>query len=192
MERRALVALAISRKTTNACPLIFSVLRATMSMMGPNWEKMAYRDFFSSGGCVCVSGQHAHSLRTACSQSGQHAHSFRTICSQSQDSMLTVSGQHAHSFRTACSQFQDNMLTVSRQHAQSQDSMLTVSGQHAHSFRTACSVSGQHAQFSGQHAQFQDSMLTVSGQHPHSFRTACSQFQDILYCKTHPPSSLSR
>ena len=92
---------------------------------------------------LTVSGQHAHSFRTACSQSGQHAHSqdsmltVRTACSQFQDSMLTVSGQHAHSFRTACS----------------------VSGQHAHSLRTACS-------------QFQDSMLIVSGQHVHSLRTS--------------------
>lgn len=48
MDRRALVADEMSWNTTNACPLIFSVFMATMSRMGPNWEKMAYRDFFSS------------------------------------------------------------------------------------------------------------------------------------------------
>ncbi len=39
----------MSLNTTKACPLIRSVFRATMSRIGPNWEKMAYRDFFSSG-----------------------------------------------------------------------------------------------------------------------------------------------
>lgn len=41
MERRALVALLISLKMTKACPRIFSVFRATMSKIWPNWEKMA-------------------------------------------------------------------------------------------------------------------------------------------------------
>ncbi len=39
----------MSLNTTKACPLIRSVFRATISKIGPNWEKMAYRDFFSSG-----------------------------------------------------------------------------------------------------------------------------------------------
>lgn len=49
MERRALVALEMSLNTTKACPRIRRVFSATMSRMGPNWEKMAYKDFFSSG-----------------------------------------------------------------------------------------------------------------------------------------------
>ena len=48
MDLRALVALEISAKTTNACPRILSVFNATMSRMGPNWENIAYSDFFNS------------------------------------------------------------------------------------------------------------------------------------------------
>ena len=48
MDLRALVALAISLNTTNACPLIFNVFMATMSKIGPNWINMAYRFFFNS------------------------------------------------------------------------------------------------------------------------------------------------
>ena len=38
----------MSLNTTNAWPRILSVLRATMSKIGPNWENMAYSDFFIS------------------------------------------------------------------------------------------------------------------------------------------------
>lgn len=48
MDLKALVALEMSLKTTKACPLNLSVFRATISRMGPNWEKIAYKDFFSS------------------------------------------------------------------------------------------------------------------------------------------------
>jgi hypothetical protein len=37
-----------SLKMTNAWPLIFSVFNATMSMICPNCEKIAYSDFFKS------------------------------------------------------------------------------------------------------------------------------------------------
>lgn len=50
MERRALVALLISLKMTKAWPLILRLRDTRMSRICPNWEKMAYRDFFSSGG----------------------------------------------------------------------------------------------------------------------------------------------
>lgn len=52
MDLSAFVALEISLNTTNAWPRILNDLSATMSIMGPNWEKMAYSDFFSSV-CVC-------------------------------------------------------------------------------------------------------------------------------------------
>ena len=55
MDRSAFVALEMSLNTTNAWPRILKDLSATMSMIGPNWEKMAYSDFFSSA-CVCVCG----------------------------------------------------------------------------------------------------------------------------------------
>ena len=48
MDLRAFVALAISLKTTKACPLIFNVFIATISRICPNWENMAYSDFFNS------------------------------------------------------------------------------------------------------------------------------------------------
>lgn len=48
MERRALVALLTSLKMTKAWPLIFRLRDTRISRIWPNWEKMAYRDFFSS------------------------------------------------------------------------------------------------------------------------------------------------
>lgn len=48
MERRALVALLTSLKMTKAWPLIFRLRETRISRIWPNWEKMAYRDFFSS------------------------------------------------------------------------------------------------------------------------------------------------
>ena len=48
MDLSAFVALAISLKTTKACPLIFKVFMAIMSRICPNCENIAYRDFFSS------------------------------------------------------------------------------------------------------------------------------------------------
>lgn len=50
MERRALVALLTSLKMTKAWPLIFRLRETRISRIWPNWEKMAYRDFFSSAG----------------------------------------------------------------------------------------------------------------------------------------------
>ena len=40
--------LFMSLNITKACPLIFNDFRATISRICPNWEKMAYSDFFSS------------------------------------------------------------------------------------------------------------------------------------------------
>ena len=48
MERRAFMALFMSLKITKAWPRIFKVFSATMSKIWPNWEKMAYKDFFNS------------------------------------------------------------------------------------------------------------------------------------------------
>jgi hypothetical protein len=48
MERKALVALLTSLKMTKAWPLIFRLRDTRISRIWPNWEKMAYRDFFSS------------------------------------------------------------------------------------------------------------------------------------------------
>jgi hypothetical protein len=48
MLRRAFVALLMSLKMTNAWPLILRVFNATISMICPNCEKMANRDFLSS------------------------------------------------------------------------------------------------------------------------------------------------
>ena len=48
MARMASVADATSAKTTHACPRSLYDFAATMSMILPNWLKMACSDFFSS------------------------------------------------------------------------------------------------------------------------------------------------
>jgi hypothetical protein len=48
MDVSALVAEVTSAKTTQACPRSLMVFSATTSTILPNWEKMAYRHFFSS------------------------------------------------------------------------------------------------------------------------------------------------
>ena len=48
MDLTAVEAAVMSLKTTNACPRIFNVFKATISKIVPNWEKMAYKDFFKS------------------------------------------------------------------------------------------------------------------------------------------------
>lgn len=45
-----MVALLTSLKMTKAWPLIFRLRETRISRIWPNWEKMAYRDFFSSAG----------------------------------------------------------------------------------------------------------------------------------------------
>ena len=48
MDLIAATAEGISLKTTKAWPRILRVLRATISRIWPNWEKIAYNDFFKS------------------------------------------------------------------------------------------------------------------------------------------------
>ena len=48
MDLMAATAEGISLKITKAWPRILRVLRATMSKICPNWEKIAYNDFFRS------------------------------------------------------------------------------------------------------------------------------------------------